>query len=507
MVRKTSKGLRSVRQSCQVPPFSATLERLDGLVAQNAGYETRPECPIAGLLAQPSGTLTAVPESQPPRPETRYVSVGDADVAYQVFGDGEDLLLIWGLGSHVEYGWESLTEARFRRRLASVARVIMLDRRGNGASDGVTRGAIPTWEDWTEDILAVVDEVGSTKFSVLAEVDAGPIGILFAALHPERVQSLILANTFCRAHVDQDFPIGMKPKALEAFVAFVGKHWGTTEWVAAVEPGLARDSEFLRWLARTQRASATPRTAAAQYRYILNVDVRDALPMIQAPTLVLHNEDNAYIPVAHGRYLAEHIPSAELITYKARVDVSGVAVTDPIIDAASKFVTGRRAEVEIDRVLATVLFLDIVGSTERLAALGDRQWGQVLDQHDQLVRDELTRFRGHEVKTTGDGFVATFDGPARAIRCAEAIIDGVAKFGIEVRAGLHVGECEVRGDDIAGIAVHIAARVGALAAPSEILVSSTIKELVAGSEVDFLESRAHTLKGVRGVWKLSAVAR
>jgi class 3 adenylate cyclase len=383
----------------------------------------------------------------------------------------------------------------------------MLDRRGNGASDGVTRGAIPTWEDWTEDILAVVDEVGSTKFSVLAEVDAGPIGILFAALHPERVRSLILANTFCRALVDRDFSIGMKPEELEAFVAFVGKHWGTTEWVSAVEPSLASDSEFLRWLARTQRASATPRTAAAQYRYILNVDVREALPMIQAPTLVLHNEVNGYIPVSHGRYLAEHIPGAELITYKARIDRSGVAVTDPVIDAASKFVTGRPAEVEIDRVLATVLFLDIVGSTERLAALGDRQWRQFLDQHDRLVRDELARFRGHEVKTTGDGFVATFDGPARAIRCAEAIIDGVTELGIAVRAGLHVGECEVREDDIAGIAVHIAARVGALAAPDEILVSSTVKDLVAGSEVEFLESREHTLKGVPGVWNLFAVAR
>jgi class 3 adenylate cyclase/alpha-beta hydrolase superfamily lysophospholipase len=447
-----------------------------------------------------------VPESQSLPPETRYVSVADADVAYQVFGNGVDLLLIWGLGSHVEYGWESPIESRFRRRLAGFARVIMLDRRGNGASDGVTRGAIPTWEDWTEDILAVVDKVGSTEFSVLAEVDAGPIGMLFAALHPERVRSLILANTFCRALVDHDFPIGLEPEGLEEFVSFVAKYWGTTEWMAAGQPSLARDSEYLRWLARTQRASATPRTAAAQYRYILNVDVRDALPMIQAPTLVLHNVDNGFIPVAQGRYLAEHIQGAELITFKTRVDVDGVAVTDPIIDATSRFVTGRRAQVETDRVLATVLFLDIVGSTERLAALGDRHWRQVLDRHDQLVRSELARFRGHEVQTTGDGFVATFDGPARAIRCSQAIIDGVTNLGIEVRAGLHIGECELRGDDVAGIAVHIAARVGALAAPGEILVSSTIKDLVAGSDVEFREPREYNLKGVPGVWKLFVVA-
>jgi pimeloyl-ACP methyl ester carboxylesterase len=302
------------------------------------------------------------------------VSVGDADVAYQVFGEGPDLLLIWGLGSHVEYGWESPSEARYRRRLASFARVIVLDRRGTGASDGVTRGAIPTWEDWTEDILSVVDEVGSTKVSVLAEVDAGPIGILFAALHPERVNSLILANTFCRALVDHDFPIGMTPEQSEAVVALVAKHWGTTEFVAAGEPSLVRDPEFLRWAARCQRASATPRTAAAQYRYILDVDVRDALPLVQAPTLVVHNEDSRIIPVAQGRYLAEHIPGAELITFKTRGDSFETEVTDAIIDAAARCVTGRHAEVEIDRVLATVLFIDIVGSTESLAALGDRQW-------------------------------------------------------------------------------------------------------------------------------------
>jgi class 3 adenylate cyclase len=381
----------------------------------------------------------------------------------------------------------------------------MLDRRGSGASDGVTRGAIPTWEDWTEDILTVVDEVGSTKVSVLAEVDAGPIGILFAAMHPERVSNVILANTFCRALVDQDFPIGLTPEQGEALVAFVGKHWGTTEAVAAVQPSLARDSEFLRWVARCQRASATPRTAAAQYRYILDVDVRDALPLIQAPTLVVHDEDGRVIPVAHGRYLAEHIPGAELITFKTRGDVSAAHVLDPVIDAVARFVTGRRADVEIDRVLATVLFIDIVGSTERLATLGDRQWRRVLDQHDGIVRGELRRFRGKEVKTTGDGFVATFDGPARAIRCAQAIGEEVRPVGISIRAGLHAGECELRENDVSGLAVHIAARVGAMAGPEEVLVSSTVKDLVTGSEIEFEDRGEHGLKGVPGSWKLFAV--
>jgi class 3 adenylate cyclase len=433
------------------------------------------------------------------------VSVGDADVAYQVFGEGPDLLLMWGLGSHVDYGWESPTEARYRRRLASFARVIMLDRRGSGASDGVSRGAIPTWEDWTEDILSVVDEVGSTKVSVLAEVDAGPIGILFAALHPERVSSVILVNTFCRALVDRDFPIGLTPEQSDAFVAFVGEHWGTTEWLATLQPSLASDSEFSRWVARCQRASATPRTAAAQYRYILDVDVRDALPLIQAPTLVVHNEEGRIIPVAHGRYLAEHIPGAELVTFKARGDFSEADVTDAIVDAAARFVTGRHAEVEIDRVLATVLFIDIVGSTERLAALGDHQWRRVLDQHDAMVRGELRRFRGKEVKTTGDGFVAAFDGPARAIRCAQAVGEEVRPLGISIRAGLHAGECELRGGDVAGMAVHIAARIAAAAGPQEVLVSSTIKDLVIGLGLEFDDRGEYGLKGVPGSWKLSAV--
>jgi class 3 adenylate cyclase len=221
---------------------------------------------------------------------------------------------------------------------------------------------------------------------------------------------------------------------------------------------------------------------------------------------VLHNEENRMVPVSQGRYLAEHIPGAELIIFKTRVDVDGVAVTDPIIDAASKFVTGRRAEVEIDRVLATVLLIDIVGSTELLATLGDRQWRQLLDQHDAIVREELRRFRGSEVRTTGDGFVATFDGPARAIRCAKAVSQEVGQLGIAIRAGLHAGECELRGDDIAGITVHVAARIGALAGPGEILVSSTVKDLVAGSEIDFLAAGEHSLKGVPGVWNVFSVA-
>jgi class 3 adenylate cyclase len=289
-------------------------------------------------------------------------------------------------------------------------------------------------------------------------------------------------------------------------VSFLGQYWGTIVLVAAVQPSLADDRESLEAVARCQRASATPRTAAAQYRYINGVDVREALPLVQSPTLVLHNEDNATIKVASGRYLAEHIPEAQLITFQTPTGDVRVSVLDPSLDAIATFLTGRRPPVEIDRVLATVLFLDIVDSTQHLVNSGDRHWRQVLDQHDRLVRDELQHFRGHEVKTTGDGFVATFDGPARAIRCAHEIIREVAKLGIDVRVGLHTGECELRDDDIAGITVHVAARIGALAGPSQILVSSTVKDLVAGSEIEFQASGEHSLKSLPGVWSIFTVA-
>ena len=439
-------------------------------------------------------------------PETRYVSVGDADVAYQVFGrDSPDLLFFWGLGSHVEMCWDTPADAHFLRRLGSFARAIQLDRRGTGASDGVTRGIIPTWEDWTEDVLAVLDAVGCEQAAILAEVDAGPIAILFAALHPERVRALVLANTMARALVADDYPIGSTPEDLEVLLSMLGSLWGTPDFVRATQPGLADDVESLHSIARCQRASATPRTAEAQYRYIIGVDVRDALPLIQAPTLVLHNEDNAIIPVAHGRYLADHIPGSRFVTYASEGDVSGVGVTDQFIETVAEFLTGQRPELDIDRVLTTVLFTDIVASTERLVAVGDERWRIVLDRHDRIIRDELRRFRGQEIKTTGDGFLATFDGPARAIRCARSIIHSTHDLGIEIRAGLHTGECEVRGNDVAGLAVHIAARVGAFATGGEVLVSATVKDLVAGSGINFSDKGDQKLKGLPGQWRLFAV--
>jgi class 3 adenylate cyclase len=303
-----------------------------------------------------------------------------------------------------------------------------------------------------------------------------------------------------------DYRIGVSPEDAEAIVAMLGSLWGTTDLVVATQPSLADDPESLWSIARAQRASATPRTAAAQYRYIINVDVRDALPLIQAPTLVLHNEDNAIIPFAHGQYLADHIPGARLVRLSSAEGDVSATTSDASIDAIAEFVTGERPALEIDRVLTRVLFTDIVGSTERLTAVGDQRWKQVLDRHDSIVRDELRRHHGREVVTTGDGFVATFDGPARAIRCTEAITSAVRGLGIQIRAGLHTGECELRGDNVAGLAVHIAARVGAVARADQILVSSVVKDLVAGAGITFEDQGEHALKGVPNAMKLYAVS-
>ena len=440
------------------------------------------------------------------RPDTKYVAVGDADVAYQVLGEGpSDLLFFIGLGSHIDMAWEDPGIADFLRRLASLRRLIVLDRRGTGASDGVPRNAIPTWEEWTEDIESVLDAVGSKRTSILATVDAGPIAILFAAAHPERVDSLVLCNTSARYLIADDYPIGFTPEAVDFVIEFVRSHWGTPEFISlagSADPDPVR----LEALARLFRSSVTPRTAAAQYDYLLrNLDVRPMLPLLRTPTLVLSADNPSFMPIAHGRYVAEHIEGSKFVALPGH-DMLIFSQRDLIFDEVAEFLTGTRPVTDIDRVLVSVLFTDIVGSTERAAALGDQRWRSLLDRHDQIVREQLRIFRGREVNTTGDGFVASFDGPARAIRCGHAIIDATRALGIELRLGLHTGECEVRGNDLGGLAVHIAARIGSLASPGEVLVSSTVKDLVVGSGIEFNDRGEHVLKGVPGSWKLFAVS-
>ena len=436
-------------------------------------------------------------------PETRYVAVGDADVAYQVVGDGPDLLFCYGLGSHIEFNWQVPLVAEFLDRLASRFRLIVFDRRGTGASDGVPRSSVPTIEEWTEDVAAVLDAAGSERAAILATLDTGPIAILYAAMHPERVHALVLMNTFARYVEADDYPIGVPADVVDAFLEVFAAEWGTMQLLAMANPGA--DREFLERTAPVTRASATPRTAAAQWGNMLRHDVRHVLPLVQAPTLVLHVSEQLFTPLDHGRYLAEHIDGSRFVQLPGG-DLSWTSGNQVVADEVAEFLTGQRPEVEVDRILTTVLFTDIVGSTEHAASVGDARWRRELDAHDRAVREELRRFRGREINTTGDGFVAAFDGPARAVRCARAIVEATGRLGLRLRAGLHTGECEVRGDDLGGLAVHIAARVASRAGDGEILVSGTVKDLVAGSELVFTDRGAHALQGVPDRWHLFALS-
>lgn len=401
------------------------------------------------------------------RPETRYIAVGDAQVAYQVVGSGPiDLLWCYGLAGHIDLFWLDplrLTP-RFLEGLASFSRLILFDRRGVGASDEAHPGQAPTWEELIEDMTAVLEAVGSKHAAVMANLEAGPSAMLFAAMYPERVSALILRNTMACNMYSEDYPIGATPDIVDGYRVALATQWGTEELARIANPGLADYPEWIRYCAMVNRASATPRSAAAQMSAFLELDLRDALPMIKAPTLVFHTVDNPMLPLDLGRYLAQHIEGASLIEIPGS-DIGLVGDDEALADIA-EFLTGKRPSVDVDRVLTTMLFTDIVGSTAQAASMGDRRWRALLDAHDRKVREQLERFRGREVDTAGDGFFASFDGPARAIRCARAIVESVQPLGIEVRTGLHTGECEVRGDDLSGLAVHIAARVGALAGPA-----------------------------------------
>jgi class 3 adenylate cyclase len=440
------------------------------------------------------------------RVETRYAAVGLDDVAYQVVGDGPlNFLCFYGLGSQIDLTWD--IPPVLVERFAPFFRTIQFDRRGTGASDALPRDRFPTWEEWTRDIAAVLDAAECGDAAIYAEVDAAPIALLYAATHPERVRALVLSNATARYLAADDYLIGFSQSQVDFMLGFIESLWGTDEWVEQIFPSVAHNAAFVRKCARMFRAAATPRTAAAQFRYIFeNLDVRDVLPLVRVPTLLLHNVPNRVYPIAQARYIADRINGARLVEVPGEGDInvmgeSGMAIVDEVVE----FLTGERPAIEIDRVLTTVVFTDIVGSTEQLAAMGDRRWRAILDSHDDAMRELLRRFGGREIKTTGDGFFASFDGPARAIRCVNEIVDTAAHLGVKLRAGLHSGECEVRGNDLGGIAVHIAARVGALAGAGEILVTSTVKDLVAGSDIRFDDRGPHALKGIPDEWRLLSV--
>ena len=442
-------------------------------------------------------------------PETRYVAVADSDVAYQVFGNGPlDLLYPNSMGGQIEVYWQWPPFVEQMRRLASFSRVIFFDRRGAGLSDSVPGNALPTWEEWTEDMTAVLDAAWSRRAAIFGWLDAGPAAMLFSATHPERVAALVLLNAGARLVQDVDYSIGLTKETVDALTAYVATRWGTADLASIGAPGTSRDAEWTRFLAAAQRAAMTPRTAAKIFEHEARTnDVRSALSLIQAPTLVLHSQENPVMPLALGRYLTEQIPNATLVELPGGdLGPSAPGQHKRITDEVTRFLTGgEHPTADIERVLTTVLFTDIVRSTERAAALGDEQWRGLLDAHDGRVREQIQLFRGVEIKTTGDGFLVSFDGPARAIRCSQAIIASTDELGVSLRIGLHTGECESREQDLRGLAVHVAARVNAEADPGEILVSNTVKDLVLGSDIEFEDRGKHDLKGVPGSWRLFSV--
>jgi class 3 adenylate cyclase len=436
--------------------------------------------------------------------DVAYARSGDVHIAYTVLGDGPiDLVYTNGIWSNLDALWEEPRWVRYAERLASFSRLIVFDMRGVGLSD---RGGEPPFlELMVEDAGAVMDAAGSETAALFGASRAGVMAMLFAATHPERVRALVLYATWAKNLRSDDHPYGATTAEDDAFVNRFVAEMGTAQNLDLQAPSGLGDERFVRWWARFERLITSP----AGFRELADVrrnsDVRAVLPLIQAPTLVLHRTGDRILPVDQGRYLGQAIPNARFVELAGDDHIPFVGDADAIVDEVQEFLTGARPIPDTDRVLATVLFTDIVGSTERAAALGDRSWRELLQQHHALIRSELARFRGVEIDTAGDGFMASFDGPARAIRCACAIQDAVSQLRLEIRAGVHTGECERIGDKLSGIAVHIAARVAGTADPGQVFVSQTVRDLVAGSGIEFEDRGEHTLKGVSETWRLFAV--
>jgi pimeloyl-ACP methyl ester carboxylesterase len=441
------------------------------------------------------------------RPVTRYARSGDVHVAYQVLGDGPvDMVIVPGFVSHLEVFFENPGIRQFGERLSRFARLIVFDKRGTGMSDPVS--AVPTLEERMDDVRAVLDAVGSTRAVLVGVSEGGPMCVVFAATHPERTESVVLLGALARSTWAPDYPWASTRQGLiEAAVEFTAPQWGTGDNLEIFAPSLAGDEAMHEWWGRMERMAASPAMMQSTFEMFLDIDVREVLPLVRVPTLILHRVGDRVVNIGAARYMAEHIPGARLVELPGSDHVVWAGDVDAVAGEIEEFVTGARAELEeeLERVLATVMFVDLVGSTERAASLGDRRWRELLERYYGVVGAELARLRGRQVKTIGDGVLAVFDGPGRAIRCAQAITRAVGALGVEARVGLHTGECEMLGDDVGGIAVHIAARIVALSEPGHVLVSSTVKDLVAGSGLEFEERGSHVLRGVPGEWRLFGV--
>jgi pimeloyl-ACP methyl ester carboxylesterase len=436
-------------------------------------------------------------------PETRYAKSGDLNIAYQVVGERPlDLIYVPGWISNVELMWDEPAHAHVLDRLASFSRLILFDKRGTGLSDPVPLDRLPTLEERMDDVRAVLDAVECQQAALFGFSEGGLMSVLFAATYPERITALALFGVFAKRIWSPDYPWAPTPEARAREIEELERNWSQRMDLDTLAP--SEDEAFKNRLATYFRRSASPGAAVALLRMNTQIDVRDVLPSIHSPTLVLHRSDDLDVNVAEGRWIADHIPGAKFVELPGDAHTLWGGDTDSVVDEIEEFLTGARRGPDPDRVLATVLFTDIVGSTEQAKKVGDRRWRELLERHHVLVRKQLQRFNGRELDTAGDGFLATFDGPARAIRCGYAIESGVRGLGLEVRAGVHTGECELFGDKVAGLAVHTGARIASQARPGEVLVSETVKHLVAGSGISFEDRGERELKGV-GAWRLYSV--
>jgi pimeloyl-ACP methyl ester carboxylesterase len=437
-------------------------------------------------------------------PETRYAKSGDVHIAYQVSGSGPiDLVLIPGFLSHLDADWDNPVVSRLLRRMETFCRLIRFDKRGTGLSDRVR---IPTLEERMDDVRAVMDAAGSGKAALFGYSEGGPMSILFSATYPERTTGLMIYGSYARRVSAPDHPCGMSAEEFDAFTARLQREWGGPAAIDVFAPSRAGDPAARQGFGNYLRISGSPGAMMEIMRMNREIDIRPVLPAVRVPTLVLHRTGDRLTHVDQGRYLAAHIPGARLRELGGEDHIWWVGDGNAVVDEIEEFLTGSRHVHEPDRVLATVLFTDIAQSTERAAALGDRGWRELLEKHQAMVRRQLANFRGREIDTAGDGFLTSFDGPARAVRCAAQIVAESSSIGLEVRAGVHTGECEWMGDKLSGLAVHIGARVASKANPGEVLVSGTVKDLVAGSGLQFGDRGLHTLKGVPGEWRIFALA-
>ncbi len=441
-------------------------------------------------------------------PETKYARSGDINIAYQVVGEGSlNLVYVPGWISNVELAWEEPSYRRFLERLASFSRLILFDKRGTGLSDPVSDDQLPTLEQRMDDVRAVMDAVGVERAALLGVSEGVPMCALFAATYPHRTLSLVLYSGYAKRIYSDDYPWAPTREERQVFFDAIAQGWGGVVDLNTLAPTVALDDRFKQWWAMFLRRSASPKRALALGRMNTEIDTRSILPAIRVPTLILHRTNDHDSDVGGSRWMATQIPNAKYVELDGEDHLPFVGDAEVLLDEIQEFLTGTRSAVVPDRVLGTMLFTDIVGSTERAAELGNQRWADLNQAHFKILRRELERYRGHEIHTTGDGILATFDGPARAVRCGSAMSEAVRQLGIEIRVGLHTGEYELIGNDIAGVAIHIAARVMSKASANEVWVSSTVKDLIAGAGIDFQDRGTHALKGVPGEWHLYQVLK